>query len=185
MENKIISYLDKQSTDKLKSKSEYKNRRSYIENKSALRLVKSSYHDEMSAAPLVSAGREEFNMDEVTRELISRLDKDIRDHKQEIRDRDAAQRSDAQEREARYREEMQEQNRIFRQEAKEREERMEKMVAGLSSEIKDIRSEIKDIKSEVSQNTKHVQSLVTANIWGLVATIVAIAALVVTVILTR
>lgn len=124
----------------------------------------------------VKGGREK--VEDTNKRLLDRLDQDIREHKQEMRDRDKQILDDAREREQRYREEMVIQNKLFREEAKEREERMEKMISSLSSELK-------EIKQEANQTTKHVQSLVTTNNWGLVAAILAVAALVLTVIFTK
>lgn len=142
-------------------------------------------YNQGASAYLSATKEEEHFMDDSTRALINRLDQDMRDHKQEIRDRDAALLSDAKERETRYRDEMKVQNDLFRKESQEREERMEKMILSLSSEIKtelnsfktEIKDQLKEVKAESSQTTKHVQSLVTANTWGFIATVLAIVAL--------
>lgn len=75
-------------------------------------------------------------MDEATKTILDRLDQDIRDHKQEVRERDSRILADAQEREKRYREEMLKQNHLFRQEAKEREERMLNNVQELKNDFR-------------------------------------------------
>ncbi|PAD31882.1 hypothetical protein [Paenibacillus sp. 7523-1] len=105
-------------------------------------------------------------MDESTKMMMERLERDSREREERYH-------KDAQEREQRFRDEIKEQADLYRQEAKEREERIEKMINGLSSEIKEVRS-------EASQTTKHVQSMVTSNTWGFIATVLAIVALTVT-----
>lgn len=126
-------------------------------------------------------------MDDSTKTILNRLDQDIRDHKQEMRDRETIILNDARERENRYREEIKAQNELFRLEAKEREERMEKMIQGITSEIKDFKSEIsediKDVKSELQQSKQHIQSMATTNKWGNVATIIALGGIVVAMII--
>lgn len=137
--------------------------------------------------PPTSNGKEGDSMDESTNTLLNRLDKDMRDHKQEIRDRDASILSDARERELRYREEMKTQQELYLKESKEREERLERMIMGISSDLKDVKRDIKEdmreIKSEMAQTTKHVQSMATTNKWGNVATIIALGGIVVAMII--
>ncbi|PYE47552.1 hypothetical protein HUB98_08955 [Paenibacillus barcinonensis] len=106
------------------------------------------------------------SMDESTKMMLERLERDSREREERYH-------KDAQEREQRFRDEVKEQADLYRTEAKEREERIEKMINGLSTEIKEIRS-------EASQTTKHVQSMVTSNTWGFIATVLAIVALAVT-----
>lgn len=125
------------------------------------------------------------HMDESTKMFIERLERDSREREERYH-------KDAQEREERYRQEIIEQDRRFRLEAKEREERFEKLILRISSDITEtknsLKEDIKDVKDSVSRaedkissSTKHIQTLVTTNIWGLIATIVAIAALAVTI----
>ncbi|MEK3867029.1 hypothetical protein MHH60_26515 [Paenibacillus sp. FSL H7-0716] len=111
------------------------------------------------------------HMDESTKHLIDRIDRDLRDHKQEVRDRDARLQSEMQERENRYREDLLEQEKRFRQESKEREERFMSAIEGMRTDLK---SDFKEVKDEVSSNVKHVQSLVRQNFWGNISAILAI-----------
>lgn len=128
-------------------------------------------------------------MDESVKMMLNRLDQDAREREERYH-------KDAQEREQRYRAEMLEQDRRFRQEAKEREERIlnaigrtenkiDSVEQGLQKKIDSVQEEMRLIRSEMAANVKHTQSLVTTNFWGFIATIVAIVALVFTVIYTR
>lgn len=119
--------------------------------------------------------------------MIDRLDQDMRDHKQEMRDRDALLQSEMKEREERYRQDRKELEERFlgfiqkqSEEAKEREERMLNAIRELKTETK---SELQDIKNSVDRaeqridaTAKHVHSMVTTNFWGRIATVVAILA---------
>lgn len=116
-------------------------------------------------------------MDDGYKKLLDRLDQDIRDHKQEIRDRDE-----------RLQSEMQERERRIHEEAKEREERI---LAAIQESNKRIEEKINDIKesvnraeSRIDDTAKHVHSMVTSNFWGRVATIGAIIAICATVFAT-
>lgn len=119
--------------------------------------------------------------------LLDRLDQDIRDHKQEVRDRDQRLQAEMAEREKRYRDEAKErEERILSaikqqsEDAKAREERFLQVV----NEIKtDTKSELENIKQSVNRaeeridaTAKHVHSMVTTNFWGRVATVLAILA---------
>lgn len=66
--------------------------------------------------------------EEYMQRMLDRLDQDMRDHKQEMRDRDARLQADAQEREARYRTESKEREDRYRAEMKEREDRLIKTI---------------------------------------------------------
>jgi len=118
------------------------------------------------------------HMDEATKTILERLDKDIRDHKQEVRERDAKIIADAQEREQRYREE-----------AKEREERMLHIVQEMKSDMKDLKAEMKsdlqsfktemksdiqDIKEECRSTRNTVLVLTLSVILGVAAMVLAI-----------
>ncbi|WP_068505702.1 hypothetical protein [Paenibacillus kribbensis] len=122
------------------------------------------------------------NMDDSTKLLLERIERDSRE-------REARYHKDAQEREQRYREEILEQDRRWKQEAKEREERILNAIKEnadrTEKKIDSVEEEIRLIKTEVASSVKHSQSLVTTNMWGFIATIVAIVALTVTVFLTR
>lgn len=139
----------------------------------------------------LAAGKETMDrgdsMDDSTKTLFNRLDQDMRDHKQEMRDRDASILADAKERENRYREEVKTQNELFRKEAKEREERMGILIQGLSLEIKEFKNEIKEdikeVKSELNQSKQYIQSVAATNKWGNFATIIALGGIVVAMII--
>lgn len=98
------------------------------------------------------------HMDEATKTIFDRLDKDIRDHKQEVRERDARILADAQEREKRYREE-----------AKEREERM----IGVIREMKvDINTKLTSIEAKVDSTYKYISNMTIAVIIGIAAIVI-------------
>lgn len=109
-------------------------------------------------------------VDENTKIILDRLDKDIRDHKQEVRDRETRLLTDAQEREQRYRNDLLEQQRLYREEAKEREERM----MGAMNQMKtDLMEAFKDVKEE-SKVTRHtVIALTISVVLGVAAMVVA------------
>lgn len=109
------------------------------------------------------------SMDESTKMLLERIERDSREREERYH-------REAQEREERYRADMLEQDRRFRQDLKEREERMVSLVNGISTDIS-------DVKTEFTETKKHVQSLVTTNIWGMIATVLAIVALAITIFL--
>lgn len=123
-------------------------------------------------------------MEDGYKKLIDRLDLDIRDHKQEIRDRDARLQSEMQEREER-----------IHREAKEREERilnsitslgtqLDNKINTLSSQINQIEQSVIRSEERIDSSVKHVQSMVSQNLWGRIATIVAIAGLTITIIIS-
>ncbi|MNM22048.1 hypothetical protein D3C81_324170 [compost metagenome] len=114
-------------------------------------------------------GEGDLIMDESTKLLLERLERDSREREERYH-------KDAQEREERYREQMLEQDRRFRQDMKEREERIESAVKGISDDIA-------DLKQDFTESKKHIQNLVTANVWGMIATVLAIVALTITVVL--
>lgn len=106
------------------------------------------------------------DMDSGYQKLIDRLDQDMRDHKQEIRNRDSALLKDAQERENRYKQEMIEQNSRLREEAKEREER-------ILNAINDLKSDFKDVKDESKTTRNTVIGLTVSVIIGVAAMVLA------------
>lgn len=107
------------------------------------------------------------NMDDSTRTLLNRLDQDMRDHKQEMRDRDASILADAKERENRYREEMKAQDERWRQESKEREER-------IISALNDMKGDFNDIKEESRTTRNTVIGLTVSVILGVAAMVLAV-----------
>ncbi|MCY9513328.1 hypothetical protein [Paenibacillus apiarius] len=123
---------------------------------------------ESSAAINESGGK---NMDESTKMLIDRLDQDLRDHKQEVRDRDTKILTDAQEREQRYRTELVEQHKLFREEAKEREERMMSAMNEMKAELKESFKDVKD-ESKTTRNT--VIALTISVILGVATMVLAV-----------
>lgn len=113
-----------------------------------------------------SRSKDGDHMDESTKLLLERMDQDIRDHKQEIRDRDA-----------RLQNEMQERERRLQEDLRQREERM---IAAMG----DLKNEIVSIRDEMKSNTSHIQNLVRQNFWGNIATVLAILGICVTIGLT-
>ncbi|MBH0174751.1 hypothetical protein IHV09_14380 [Fictibacillus sp. 23RED33] len=107
-------------------------------------------------------------MDDGYKKLIDRLDQDMRDHKQEIRDRDSRLQSEMQERE----------ERTIR-DAKEREERILNSITilgnQLDSKMNQIEQSIQRSESRIDATATHVQAMVTQNFWGRIATVLAIA----------
>lgn len=106
------------------------------------------------------------HMENVYQQLIDRLDQDIRDHKQEMRDRDARLQAEAHKREE-----------LYRAESKEREERMIKAFDELKNDFKYVRDDVRD-------NSKHIRNLSITSIAAMITTIVAIAGIAITVYLT-
>jgi phage host-nuclease inhibitor protein Gam len=106
-------------------------------------------------------------MDDATKLLLDRIERDIREHKQETRDRDARLQSEFQEREKR-----------IHDESVEREQRILAAIGDIKNEISTLKSDINQsvsaVKQDVSENTKHVQNLVRQNFWGNITTILAI-----------
>ncbi|WP_339194230.1 hypothetical protein MKY95_20885 [Paenibacillus sp. FSL P4-0176] len=125
----------------------------------------------MDASKYHSATKEGNNMDESTKALINRLDQDMRDHKQEIRDRDAAITADAKERENRYRDEMKAQDERWRQESKEREERL---MSALNDMKNELRSDFQDVKDESRTTRNTVIALTISIILGVAAMVLAV-----------
>ncbi|AQT83475.1 hypothetical protein ERICIV_02480 [Paenibacillus larvae subsp. larvae] len=120
-------------------------------------------------------------MDELNKSLLERMERDIREHRQEVANRDSRLQAEMQEREKRIREDN-----------KEREERIFKVLDTISSEVKQIRkdlhgemkemkselnNEVRHIRNEISDNTKHVQSLVRQNQWGYITAVLAVLAI--------
>ncbi|MCG7385132.1 hypothetical protein [Paenibacillus sp. ACRRY] len=130
-----------------------------------------------SPTAYISVKKEEHTMDDSTKVLLNRLDQDMRDHKQEIRDRDASILTDAKERENRYREELKAQDERWRQETKEREERI---LRAIEQGNESTEKRLAAIESEVSASVKHSQTMVTTNIVAAIATFIGVAALVIT-----
>ncbi|MCL6636717.1 MAG: hypothetical protein K6T26_02100 [Alicyclobacillus sp.] len=102
-------------------------------------------------------------MDEGYKRLIDRLDQDMRDHKQEMRDMHAVYQRDAAEREAR-----------FREEAKEREDRI---LAEIRAMREETRGELAEMRKDMRETEQHVRSMVTQNFWGRIATVITILAI--------
>lgn len=142
-------------------------------------------YEEMRSLFQHAAGKGDDVMDNALNMILDRL-------QQDAREREERYHNDAREREQRYRNEMTEQESIIRQDAKEREERIINAINDLKSEVKereertlnalveiknDFKSELSDIKDDVrsSRNT-----LITLSI----TTILGIAAMVVTLIIT-
>jgi len=105
-------------------------------------------------------------MDEGYKRLIERLEQDMRDHKQEIRDRDARLQADAAEREKRYHDE-----------AKEREERimktLERMESKLDSTVERMDAKIDTISDKIVETHRHTQIMSVTVILGVAAMVVA------------
>lgn len=106
-------------------------------------------------------------VENVYQQLIDRLDQDMRDHKQEMRDRDAQYQRDAQEREKRYREEMK--------------DRMDTITNIVSDSEKRIENRMDRMESRLDGIEDHTRSLVNTNFWQGIATIIGIAAIAVAV----
>lgn len=94
------------------------------------------------------------HMDDNTRVMLEQLKEDMREHKQEIRDRDARLQLEMQEREERYRQDSKEREERIRRESIEREERFIKHVEGLFNSQK----EVLDLKlNKVDENISRIQ----------------------------
>lgn len=102
-------------------------------------------------------------MENVYEKLIDRLDQDIRDHKQEIRDRDAKWQAEILKREE-----------FYRSESKEREQRIIKA-------FDDLKNDFKDVKNDVRESSKHIRNLSITSIVAMITTIAAIAGIAITV----
>lgn len=118
-----------------------------------------------------SATRKGEEMDDSAKTLLNRLDQDIRDHKQEMRDRDASILADAKERENRYRDEMKAQDERWRQESKEREERL---MSAINDMKNDLRSDFQDVKEESRTTRNTVIALTVSIILGIAAMVIAV-----------
>ena len=102
-------------------------------------------------------------MENVYQKLIDRLDQDIRDHKQEVRDRDAKWQAEILKREE-----------FYRSESKEREQRIIKA-------FDDLKNDFKDVKNDVRESSKHIRNLSITSIVAMITTIAAIAGIAITV----
>lgn len=120
--------------------------------------MKETFHehphkDKEDLIPLEGGDR----VDEATKTILERLDKDIRDHRQELRERDSSTLADTQEREKRY-----------QKEAKEREERMTNLVQEIKADLKDFKTEIKadlkGLKTEIEADLKDFETEVKADL---------------------
>lgn len=140
--------------------------KSSINGKFIIKTSNSSRHNNKTYNISNESG--DNRMDEATKMILERLERDSREREERYH-------ADAAEREKRYREEMLEQDRRNRQEAKEREERILNSILEMKQDIK---SDFNEVKSDVraSRNT-----LITLA----VATILGVAAMVVTVMLTQ
>jgi hypothetical protein len=111
-----------------------------------------------------------FIMDEGYKKLFDRLDQDMRDHKQEIRDRDARLQTEIAEREARY-----------HKESAEREDRIMAAIADsgerMRNEMSEIRQTVNRSEGYIHDTEKHIQTMVTQNRLGRIGTIVTILAI--------
>jgi hypothetical protein len=145
--------------------------------------VKSGFDETAASA---NGGENNMNND-AFKYIIDRLDQDMRDHKQEIRDRDARLQAEMKEREDRYRQDRKELEERFlvlvqkqSEEAKEREERMinaiRELKAETKSELQDIKNSVDRAEQRIDATAKHVHSMVTTNFWGRIATVLAILA---------
>ncbi|WCF09908.1 hypothetical protein NDS46_08670 [Paenibacillus thiaminolyticus] len=105
---------------------------------------------------------------------IDRLDSDFREREQRLS-------KDAAERESRLHQQIIEQDKRYREEMKAIEERNEKLVSRISEEIKELRSEVRHeiyrVVDKIDSMKKHTQVLVITTIFGLLATVVAVATL--------
>ena len=120
-------------------------------------------------------------MDEGYKKLLDRQDQDIRDHKQEIAARDARLQNEMAEREARYHKESAEREERIISAIKDLKLDVTKSVTDTKELMKAELSEMKQsvIRSEgsISDTEKHIQTMVTQNHWGRVATVVTILAI--------
>ncbi|RJG26235.1 hypothetical protein [Paenibacillus thiaminolyticus] len=112
---------------------------------------------------------------------VDRLDIDLREWEQRLS-------KDAAERESRLHQQIIEQDKRYREEMKAIEERNEKLFSRISEEIKGLRSDVKESNSQMRQEInravdkidsmkKHTKVLVITTIFGLLATVVAVATL--------
>ncbi|MBG9792014.1 hypothetical protein ABD76_05660 [Paenibacillus dendritiformis] len=113
---------------------------------------------------------------------VDRLDSDLREREQRLS-------KDAAERESRLHQQMIEQDKRYREEMKAIEERNEKLVSRISEEIKGLRSEVRHeiyrAVDKIDSMKKHTQLLVITTIFGLLATVVAVATLAIQVISSK
>lgn len=110
-------------------------------------------------------------MDETSRVLFERMDRDIRDFKKEAAEREERARKDAKERED-----------LARAEAKEREERMMSILSEMKSDFRndlsdmraDINSKLSDIKSDTRASKNTLITLSVTTILGVAAMVIAV-----------
>lgn len=91
-------------------------------------------------------------MENVYQKLIDRLDQDIRDHKQEVRDRDAQYQRDAQEREERF-------MKYFDDKFDNHKKLLDERFKNMDSNIQDIKNEMTNVTNRVDQIHSRVDGL--------------------------
>lgn len=141
---------------------------------------------------IVSTEHDQKDGDGMSNDLgryVDRLDSDLREREQRLS-------KDAAERESRLHQQMIEQDKRYREEMKAIEERNEKLFYRISEDIKELRSEFKESNSHLRQEIyravdkidsmkKNTQILVITTIFGLLATVVAVATLAIQVISSK
>jgi hypothetical protein len=114
------------------------------------------------------------HMDEGTKYLLDRLDKDFRDHKREVAERDARLQSEMQEREQRIHQEAKEREERILSAIQESSRRMDNQLAEIKQSVNQAETRIAETTKLANETAKHVQTMVTTNLWGTVATIIGI-----------
>lgn len=143
---------------------------------------------ELSKGNAEPASSREGDDNKMNNEKFSYLDQSYKNLREDIKEREERIIKDADNRERRFQEEMTrlrleslEREERARIESKEREERMMKSLEQFEQRISGSFNEIKESslrsESRIDDMAKHVQSMVTSNLWGRIATVIAILAL--------
>lgn len=123
-------------------------------------LIGSSSYGYINGDQEIASGKGDEIVDDSTKILLERIDRDVRDHKQEVRDRDARLQMEFQERE----------KRIY-EETKEREERILKALDDVRKGLKD---DFKEAKDEAKATKWSVLALAISTILGIAAMVIAV-----------
>lgn len=164
--------------------------------------IASLFIDDSIIVPLDDQGYNQFkdfkekavgrNMDDRYDMLINRLDQDIRDHKQELRDRDSLIQREMQERELRYREEMTSMEARHQKKSEEIQDLFIEVTKEIKTELINQRTSInrvlsgyqttlENIEKRMIDSEQNVRSMLNQNTWGRIGIIIAIITICVTV----
>lgn len=146
-----------------------------------------SRSDGISYGKITASGvveeRSESAMDEGYKRLIDRLDQDIRDHKQEIRDRDARLQADAEQRENRYHDEAKEREerliRLYDESLRRIDDQFNKHQKLIESKMETIDAKLDNVSGKIEHVQKQVDSIHEKNRFWINLVIPVLAAIIV------